>query len=99
VVLGAGWLRRFRKIILPLGKSGFIAGFLLTFITVMRELSLIILLVTPRTELLTTLIFRYAEQSIPQFTNALALVIVFLTVAVYYLIQSWQKVDAFGGSD
>jgi len=99
IVLGAGWWRRFRKIIFPLGKSGFIAGFLLTFITMMRELSLIILLVTPRTEVLTTLIYRYAEEGIPQFTNALAMVIVFLTVAIYFIVQSRQNIDLFGGSE
>jgi iron(III) transport system permease protein len=99
IVLGAGWWRRFRKIIFPLAKSGFIAGFLLTFITTMRELSLIILLVTPRTEVLTTVIFRYAEEGIPQFTNALAMVIVFFTLIVYFIVQSTQSVDMFGGSD
>lgn len=99
IMLGARWWRRFRKIVLPLGRSGFIAGFLLTFITIMRELSLIILLVTPRTEVLPTMIFRYAEQSIPQFTNALALVIVVMSVGIYFLVQSVQKVDMFGNSD
>lgn len=99
IMLGARWWRRFRKIVLPLGRSGFIAGFLLTFITIMRELSLIILLVTPRTEVLPTMIFRYAEQSIPQFTNALALVIVAMSVGIYFLVQSVQKVDMFGSSE
>jgi iron(III) transport system permease protein len=99
IMLGARWWRRFRKIVLPLGRSGFLAGFLLTFITIMRELSLIILLVTPRTEVLPTMIFRYAEQAIPQFTNALALVIVVMSVGVYFLVQSVQKVDMFGSSE
>ena len=50
-VAGANVWQRFRRIIFPLTSSGFISGFLLTFITTMRELSLIILLVTPATQL------------------------------------------------
>ncbi len=65
----------------------------------MRELNLIILLVTPRTEVLTTLIYRYAEEGIPQFTNALAMVIVFLTIAICFFVQSRQKIDMFGSSE
>ena len=59
ITQGIPWLRRFRLIILPLSKSGFVSGMLLTFITSMRELSLVILLVTPKTGLLTTVIFAY----------------------------------------
>ena len=47
-VAGANVWQRFRRIIFPLTSSGFVSGFLLTFITTMRELSLIILLVTPQ---------------------------------------------------
>ena len=51
-VAGANSWERFRRIIFPLTTSGFTSGFLLTFITTMRELSLIILLVTPATQLI-----------------------------------------------
>ncbi len=33
------------------------------------------------------------------FTNALALVIVFISVGVYFAVQSIQKVDMFGSSE
>jgi len=59
---GASWQRRFRKIILPLTLTGALSGFILVFIATMRELSLIILLVTPNTRTLTTMTFRYVEQ-------------------------------------
>ncbi|NOY07438.1 MAG: iron ABC transporter permease [Spirochaetes bacterium] len=96
VVLGANLWRRFRKIVFPLAKNGFIAGFLLTFITVMRELDLIILLVTPKTQVLPTIIYRYAEESVAQFTNALALVIVILTLVVYFIVQKFQNIGILG---
>ena len=79
-VAGAGWFRRFGKIILPLTLRGAMAGFILVFITTMRELSLIILLVTPKTRMLTTMTFRYLEQGYAQFANAITLLIAFLVL-------------------
>ena len=58
-VQGIGWMRRMYRIILPMSTSGLMAGMLLTFITAMRELSLIILLLTPHTMVMTGLIFGY----------------------------------------
>lgn len=84
VVAGASWWTRFRRIILPMSASGLVAGFLLTFITTMRELALIILLVTPSTRVLTTLTFRYQEQGYPQFGSALVVVIIVIVLAANF---------------
>jgi len=81
---GSGWFRRFGRIILPLTLKGSMAGFILVFITTMRELSLIILLVTPKTRMLTTMTFRYLEQGYAQFANAITVLI-----AVLVLIGVW----------
>jgi len=78
--LGARWTMRFRKIILPLSIQGAISGFVLVFITVMRELSLIILLVTPETRTLTTMTFRYQEQGYAQFSSAISVLIIVIVV-------------------
>ena len=78
--LGARWAMRFRKIILPLSIQGAISGFVLVFITVMRELSLIILLVTPETRTLTTMTFRYQEQGYAQFSSAISVLIIVIVV-------------------
>lgn len=80
ILSGASWLRRFRKILLPLTLSGSISGFILTFIATMRELSLIILLVTPTTRTLTTMTFRYMEQGYSQFADAIILLIVMIVI-------------------
>ena len=77
---GSGWFRRFGRIILPLTFKGSMAGFILVFITTMRELSLIILLVTPKTRMLTTMTFRYLEQGYAQFANAITILIAFLVL-------------------
>ena len=80
MMAGAGWLRRFRRIILPLTLTGSLSGFILAFISAMRELSLIILLITPKTRTLTTMTFRYVEQGYSQFADAIILLIVILVV-------------------
>lgn len=92
-VVGAKWVRRFRKIILPLSSSGLMAGTLLTFITTMRELSLIILLVTPATRVLTTMTFRYAEQPFEQYTDALAAFLVILIFAGNFIINRVRRTE------
>jgi iron(III) transport system permease protein len=86
VMAGASWWTRFRRIILPMSVSGLLSGFLLTFITTMRELALIILLVTPDTRVLTTLTFRYQEQGYPQFSSAIVMVIIAIVLSANFLV-------------
>ncbi|MBM3470342.1 MAG: iron ABC transporter permease [Armatimonadetes bacterium] len=91
VVAGASWTARFRRIIVPLTLSGFVAGFLLTFISTIRDLSLIILLVTPSTRVLPSLIFRYNEQGFTQFANGIVIILVALSLAGQWLIRKIGK--------
>jgi iron(III) transport system permease protein len=86
-IAGASTWRRFRSLIFPLTSGGFVAGFLLTFITTMRELSLIILLVTPQTEVLASQTMFYTENGNGQMANCVILILIAL-VAVGYLIIS-----------
>jgi iron(III) transport system permease protein len=78
-IAGASVWRRFRRLIFPLTSSGFVAGFLLTFITTMRELSLIILLVTPQTEVLASQTMFYIENGDGQMANAVILILLAIT--------------------
>lgn len=91
VMAGASWPKRFRRIILPLILTGSISGFLLVFIATMRELSLIILLVTPNTRTLTTMTFRYVEQGYAQFADAIIVLIVFIVVVGEFLARRLGK--------
>jgi iron(III) transport system permease protein len=86
-IQGIPWLKRFRLIILPLCKSGFVSGMLLTFITATRELSLVILLVTPATELLTTVIFAYKTQEQTQHVNGVTLLLLLIIIVANVLIK------------
>ena len=79
---GASWLKRLWRIILPLTKSGFIAGMLLVFISTMRELSLIILLITPETMPLTAFIFRLQDSATDNFQHACAGVMILVAIII-----------------
>jgi iron(III) transport system permease protein len=91
VVAGASWWLRFRRIILPMSMSGLLSGFLLTFITTMRELALIILLVTPELRVLTTLTFRYQEQGYPQFSGAIVVIIIAIVLGANFLVARLRR--------
>ncbi len=54
---GAGWLRTFKDVTLPLLKSGMLAGWFLLFVSFTRELSASILLYSPRLEVLSVAIY------------------------------------------
>jgi iron(III) transport system permease protein len=89
-VAGANTWQRFRRIIFPLTSAGFVSGFLLTFITTMRELSLIILLVTPSTQVLSSMTMRYIENGNDQMANAVIIVLIVLVVTGDLLIGRFR---------
>ncbi|MBL7006757.1 MAG: iron ABC transporter permease [Spirochaetia bacterium] len=86
-IQGIGWWKRMLRIIIPIQKSSFISGYLLPFISCMRELSLFILLVTPSSRILTTMLFQYNEKGWSQYANAINLLIVFFVVISNYVIN------------
>jgi iron(III) transport system permease protein len=94
MVAGANVWQRFRRIIFPLTRSGFMSGFLMTFITTMRELSLIILLVTPSTQLLASQTMFYTENGDAQMANVVILILIALVVVGNFIIGKFAR----GGS-
>ncbi len=85
-IMGIGWFKRMTHIIFPIQKATFISGYLLPFISCMRELSLFILLVSPSTRILTTLLFQYNEKGWNQYANAINLMIVVIVVGLNLLV-------------
>lgn len=82
----ASWFRRFRSIVFPLALPGVVSGMMVSFVGIMRELSLIILLVTPATRVLITVGFRYTEEGIVQLGNALILLVTLITMSGQLII-------------
>ncbi|PIU90138.1 MAG: iron ABC transporter permease [Anaerolineae bacterium CG17_big_fil_post_rev_8_21_14_2_50_57_27] len=91
IVAGANVWQRFRRIIFPLTSSGFMSGFLMTFITTMRELSLIILLVTPTTQLLASQTMQYTENGDGQEANAVILILIAIVVLGNFIIGRFSR--------
>ncbi|MGN7310977.1 ABC transporter permease [Alkalicoccobacillus gibsonii] len=92
-VQGANWGRRFTRIMLPLSKKTLFTMFLLLFISVIKELDLIILLITPENGTLPTLMFKYAESGFQQYANALMLIIVGIILITYFIASKLGKID------
>jgi iron(III) transport system permease protein len=89
-VSGANPWQRFTRIIFPLTSTGFVSGFLLTFITTMRELSLIILLVTPTTAVLASMTMRYIENGNEQQANAVIITLITLVLIGNFIIGRFR---------
>lgn len=89
-VSGANPWERFKKILFPLTRDGFISGFLLTFISTMRELSLIILLVTPATQVLASMTMRYTENGNTQTADAVVILLIVLVLIGNFVIGKFR---------
>ena len=90
-VQGIGWFRRMFRIIVPLSMSGLVAGMLLTFITAMRDLSLIILLISPGNMVLTGVIFGYQEQDMAQHSSAVTLMLVIIIIVISVIVRLMSR--------
>lgn len=87
LIQGIGWRKRMVRIIFPIQKTSFLAGYLLPFISCMRELSLFILLVTPANRVLTTMLFQYNEKGWNQYANAINLLIILVVLFFNFIIN------------
>jgi iron(III) transport system permease protein len=87
---GANAWVRFKRILFPLTRDGFISGFLLTFISTMRELSLIILLVTPATQVLASMTMRYTENGNTQTADATIILLIVLILCGNLIISKFR---------
>ncbi len=84
---GANFWQRMGKIVLPLAKNGFISGFMLTFISIAKELDLIIIMMDKRTQTMSYLAFTYSQEGYNQMADAIS-VCVLLFILVCYIIAN-----------
>ena len=81
LIMGIPWWKRMARIIFPIQKSSFLSGYLLPFISCMRELALFVILIVPANRVLTTMLFQYNEKGWSQYANAINLLIVLIVLA------------------
>ena len=96
-IQGASFFKRFFRIMLPLTRQGILSAFIIAFISAMKQLDLVLLLVTPKTGTLATITYEYADTGYPQFANAIMLIIISITMVVYYVSAKWGKADLSKG--
>ena len=97
IMAGAGWWTRMRRVLFPVQKSTYFSGMLLPFISVTRELSLLILLVTPATQLATTITLRYTDRGWYPYTNGMVLLLVIIVISSTVISRKLMKTDLAKG--
>lgn len=87
MICGATWSKSFRKIVIPVLKKTLAVGIVLPFVMGMKELTLVIFLVSPGHEVLTTQVLRYIDYGFTPMANAVTVVIIVVISVVYLLFQ------------
>jgi iron(III) transport system permease protein len=80
------WIKRMTRIIIPIQKSSIISGFMLPFMTCLRELSLFLLLCTQGFILSTTLDY-FDEMGLYAFSSAINLILIVLLLVFNALVN------------
>jgi iron(III) transport system permease protein len=96
-IAGAGFLKRFTSIMFPLSKNGFMSGFMLIFISIMKELDLIVILMTPTQTTLPFMAYTYSVEGYTQAANAVVIVMFVIVFFVYWLANKFFNADIAGG--
>ena len=86
IIVGVPWIKRMTRILFPIQKSSFISGYLLPFISCMRELTLFVLLTGTGT-IMTSLLSYYETKGLDQISNGLNLLIVLTVLLINYLVN------------
>lgn len=84
IIQNIGWGKRMTRIMFPIQKSSFISGYLLPFISCMRELSLFVLL-SDADLILTSVLQNYQTYDVTQMANGINLIIIVFVLAVNFL--------------
>jgi len=85
--LGASEVHTFRAITAPLMRSGLVAAWLLVFIPIIRELSVAVFLITPKTNVMTTLIYNAKDGGDYEALCAMSVLLILSTLVLIAIAQ------------
>ena len=88
-IAGASFWKRMSSIIVPLAKNGFISGFMLTFISIAKELDLVIIMMTPSTQTMSYLAFTYSQEGYNQMSDAVSVCVLVFILVCYTVANSF----------
>ena len=96
-IANAGFFKRFFRIIFPLSKGGMMSGFMLVFISIMKELDLIVILMTPSQQTLPYMAYSYTAENLIQLSSAVTIVMFILVFFVYWFANTFTDADITKG--
>lgn len=82
IIMGVPWWKRLFKILIPIQKTSISSGYLLPFVSAMREVDLFALLVANSNYLLTTMLLAFNQTGYSQYASAITLLIIVLVLVV-----------------
>ena len=94
---GIGFFKRFVRIIIPLAKGGFMSSFMVTFIGVIKELDLILLVATPADYNLPLLAHQYTNSFQEPYSNVITVILFIIVLATYLIASKFFDIDLTGG--
>ena len=86
-MLNVPWWKRMTRVLFPIQKASFMSGYLLPFISCMRELSLFVLLTVSHETLLTTLLGEYSRTGLTQSANAINFLIIIVVLIIQFVVN------------
>lgn len=86
IIQNVPWYKRMTKIIIPIQKSSIISGYLLPFMTCLRELTLFMLLCT-QTKIITTLLDYFDEMGLYAFSSGINLLLIMVILVCNALVN------------
>ena len=92
-IAGASFWKRMATIIVPLAKNGFISGLMLVFISIAKELDLIIIMMTPTTRTMSYLAFTYSQEGYAQMSDAISVCVLLFILFCYIFANKVAGAD------
>lgn len=93
----ANFFTRFIKVIFPLSKGGMFSGFILVFVNIIKELDLIVLLMTPSQQTLPYMAYSYTSENLIQLSSAVTIVMFAMVFLVYWIANTFTDADLSKG--
>ncbi|GBD93269.1 putative 2-aminoethylphosphonate transport system permease protein PhnV [bacterium BMS3Abin05] len=91
-MVGAGWLRRMRVIIIPLARRGLLAGWLVGYIFSLRDTEITMMVYPPGHDTLPVRIFTLMANGSPQLIAALCVILIsvsLLPIGIFWMIYKF----------
>ncbi len=86
IIVGVPWWKRMVRVLFPIQKSSFISGYLLPFVSCMRELTLFVLL-TGSSTILTAVLQNYEKYDCVQISNGINLIIIVSVLVINLVVN------------